>query len=283
VVDREFVGLNVIQFFNVFYDDNAPYNFVQFQKKRGDKNIQYGPWGTTSATAGPLSLHPPTDAPTDTLTTMPYTSFQTRRLTFLAKTNTSSLLGPPYATTTKTQRMLIVSKRVAVLEMKTVLADIPFCDRFFVLERWLLVAHKNSRGRYTTRVTVQTGVVITKSCPFDAMIRHKSSQAVADVVQAWCRMATQALELTERAKRDRLQQEQDDNVSVGPEEVEATCHEEPDEDENAIEIGIEQYTSSCQPRRVQSSLHLGPAPKKPYVNLRRSVSQLLHGSTAREI
>lgn len=198
---RGFFGLNVIQFFRVFFADKAPYNFLEFQKKRGDLDIVYGPWKDTEA-SGPLSLMVENKAfPSE----LEYLSYQGRALTFRAKTN--SFLGPPYATTTKTQRILIISKKLAVLESKTTLADIPFCDRFYVMERWIIAAAKND-GRYTCIISAHGQVFFTKSCPFEHQIRTNSKSTVKDVATAWGDMAQEALKLTEKAKRERLRRNQ---------------------------------------------------------------------------
>jgi len=208
VNDREFVGLNVIQFFQVFYADHAPYNFMEYQKKRGDIDIKYGAWEDLSQ-GGPLSMHP--EAPPDFPRDIEYHAYKGRSLSFKAKTN--SFFGPPYASTTKTQRILIVSKKLAIIESKTVLSDIPFCDRFFVMERWTIAAAKVNH-RYKAQVSATCQAILTKQCPFDKQIRARSKQTVTDVAKAWCAMAKEALKLTEQAKLDRLRQMHNDDDTI---------------------------------------------------------------------
>jgi hypothetical protein len=97
-----------------------------------------------------------------------------------------------------------LNKRLSVLESRTDLADIPFADRFFVLERWVVRASKHN-DRYVANVTVSCQVVFTQNCPLEQQIRSKSVSAIADIVTAWCQMATEALEVTEQNKLQRLQ------------------------------------------------------------------------------
>jgi hypothetical protein len=223
VANQQIVGLNVIECFRVFFANDAPYCFKEFQKKRGDLDISYGPWKArhlaSHLATQPLSMHPDATlvSKRDLLDDpMDYYSYQTRVLKFQAKTN-NGLMGPAYATTQKTQRFIALSKRKAILESKTVLSNIPFSDRFFLMERWSFEATKDAAAAistdnngggayYTTALTVTMGIFFSTSCPFEGPIRHKSSAAVTDVVQAWCRMATQALEFTRQAKLQRLYQ-----------------------------------------------------------------------------
>jgi hypothetical protein len=206
---EEFGGLNCIEFFKVFFADQAPYNFLEVQKKRGDCDISYGEWEDLPLRQS-LSLHPSSTSqefPTD----FEPESYQSRLIRFKAKTN--SFLGPPYAATSKQQRMLIVSKRLAVLESLTTLGDIPFCDRFCVVERWLIEAEKIN-NRYTSSVTSFCDVIFTKSCPFEAQIRSKSCSSLMDVAHAWSLMAKQALQLAEKAKVDRLRTSADEDADM---------------------------------------------------------------------
>ena len=203
----EFTGLNVVQFFQVFFADNAPYNFAEFQKKRGDKHIEYSKWSELALLDDPVSLHPTaaSNLPSD----FEYRSYRGRTLHFEAKTN--SLFGPPFAKTTKTQRILVVSKRLAVLESRTDVQDIPFADRFFVIERWVMQATKGATRQYTATLCASSQIFFVKSCPFEGQIRTKSKEAVTDVAKKWCAMAQEALKLTEQTKKVRLQREKEDD------------------------------------------------------------------------
>jgi hypothetical protein len=124
-------------------------------------------------------------------------------LNFRAKTN--SYFGPPYATTTKVQRALCASKRLLVLESKTTLADIPFCDRFFVMERWVVTSEKTIDGQYHATLSISAQVFITKKCPFESQIFAKSQETILDIAQQWTIMAQEALKLTEEARRKRIE------------------------------------------------------------------------------
>jgi hypothetical protein len=196
------VGLNAIDCFRVFFDDGAPFNFLTLQEKRGDLNIQYGLWSSLPMT-GKISIFDHKNSmtfPNDIC----IQSYQGRLLTFLAKTN--AMFGPPYAKTTKIQKMLLVNRRLAILENKTTLSGIPFSDRFHVGERWIFASEKVDSKRYVTHVSVECEVFFHQgSCPFEQQIKSKSISTINDVVSSWCIMAVEALKLTERAKLDRLQ------------------------------------------------------------------------------
>lgn len=198
------VGLNAVDFFHVFFDDDAPYGFRAFQEKRGDLDIKYGSWEPLP-TVGPISLFSPWHGAFEFPQDVKYRFFQGRRLNFKAKTN--SFFGPPYATTIKMQRFLIINKRLAVLENKTMLYDIPYSDRFFVMERWFITAEKIN-DRYVTHVSITCEASFTQSCPFEVQIKSKSTSTISDIVASWCAMAKEAIKLTEMAKLDRLRRRQ---------------------------------------------------------------------------
>jgi hypothetical protein len=63
----------------------------------------------------------------------------TRQRTLQFNTLTKSYFGPAYAKSTKIQRATLLSEdRLLVIENVTHLSDIPYADRFRVLERWVL-------------------------------------------------------------------------------------------------------------------------------------------------
>lgn len=264
VVNEEFVGLNVEEFFQVFFADKAPYHFKEFQKNRGDLGICYKNW-EPAPVCGSLSLHPPIGAPAFDFDV--YHSLQQRLVTFRAKTNSSAFLGPPYATTAKTQRFFMLSKRLAVFEHRTELSDIPFSNTFCVLERWVLKATKDKTGRYSTFVSVQADVVFTSSCPFESMIRKKSQQTVSDVVHAWCIMAKEALVLTEKAKQARLLREANSSESG----IQSCRHDSIDAEEFGIEQIYEGSDSDLQSR--SPALNESAARRQPLI--KRTISRVM--------
>lgn len=105
-----------------------------------------------------------------------------------------------------------------MIENKTQLADIPFADRFLVIERWIIEAvkneklnHSNSNGvaaedmaMYTSKLTVHAEVIMLKSCSWEAQIQKKASETFTDLVTDWVKTATKALKATEEKKRMRL-------------------------------------------------------------------------------
>lgn len=201
----EFKGLNALEYFDVFLTDDAPYTFEEFQKKRQDKNIRYGKWEDLTGVTQPslVTAAETIKTPKNDDEPMYHNHLKERVLQFEAKTN-SGLFGPPYATTTKVQRCLVANKRLIVLESKTTLKNIPFCDRFYVLERWLITSEKKD-DQYVSLMTVSCQVVFTKSCTFESTIMSKSQDTVTDIATKWNEMAQKALERTEQARKERLQ------------------------------------------------------------------------------
>jgi hypothetical protein len=218
-VDKiEFVGLNALEFFNVFFANDAPYTFEEFQKKRQDKDIEYGLWEDLHRVQQP-SLHQKALSCTDLSL-----SFQERILNFKAKTN--NYFGPAYATTCKVQRALVASKHLLVLESKTRISDVPFSDRFHLMERWVVTADKQ-QDRYVSSLSICTQVFFTSGCPFQSKIKSATKDTYFEIAKTWCIMAQEALILTEEHRFKRLRSESlinsDDNdppaKSVHPEDA----------------------------------------------------------------
>ena len=205
--DVEFDGLNALEFFHVFFGDEAPYTFKEFQKQRGDIDIEYGSWKRVVPSPTPLSLHPEALSCDTTLYNL---DCYERSLSF--KTETKSYFGPPYAQAVKTQRVHL-HKRLMIMESRTELENIPFCDRFFLIERWVLNAPKTTSGsKKLATLSVHAQVFFTKQCAFEQQILAKSSTTLAEVVTSWCEMATQALEITMQHKLERERREQQEAV-----------------------------------------------------------------------
>jgi len=108
------------------------------------------------------------------------------------------------------QRCLVANKRLLVLESKTSLKDIPFSERFYVLERWLITSQKRE-DRYVSSMSVSCQVVFTQGCPFEKTIVTKSQETVAEIALQWNEMAQAALRKTEQARQERLKQDNEEN------------------------------------------------------------------------
>lgn len=187
-------GLNALEFFNVFFANEAPFTFEELQRKRQDKDIQYGKWETLEKPRQ-ASLHPEACEIHDL-------SIQERLLNF--KTKTNSFFGPPYADATKLQRVLVASKKLLVLEATTILKEVPFCDRFYITERWVVTAEKTGQV-YHSSLSICYEVVFTQSCPFESQIVSSSKKTFLEIADTWIKMARQALKLTEEARTKRLE------------------------------------------------------------------------------
>jgi hypothetical protein len=186
IVSETLKGLNGLEFFHVFFSDEAPFSFEEFQSKRGDVHIDYPSWQSRKA---------------------PVEHVQHLSRTVSFQTKTKSYFGPPFCSCTKFQQVYM-SKRCFVLEQKVTLSDIPFSDCFYVKERWILNAPKSK----IATLHVSSQVVFTKPCTFSSQIQSKSVSTLREVVTAWCGMAQQALTLTKRRKQQEQQQEEQEEV-----------------------------------------------------------------------
>mmetsp|Transcript_24613 Transcript_24613/g.34734 ORF Transcript_24613/g.34734 Transcript_24613/m.34734 type:complete len:798 (+) Transcript_24613:996-3389(+) len=217
VKDVEFPGLSASDFFRVFFSDDAPYNFSEFQKNRGDVDISYGKW----ASVGENKVNDPKDLENASLHLKANGGKElarelTKERTLKFKTLTKSYFGPAYATAVKTQRMTKESKRLVILESRSRLQDIPFCDRFQVVDRWTITSERDeaNKSRHIAKLSIHFEVQFMDSCTFESQIRKKSSQTMEEIATTWCQMATKALERTEQHKLWREREEEDDCISL---------------------------------------------------------------------
>ena len=209
VDNLEFKGLNALEYFDVFLADDAPYTFEEIQKKRQDKNIRYGKWDDLTGVTQPslVAAAATIVSPKQEEETKYHHHLKERVLNFDAKTN-NGFLGPPYATTTKVQRCLLANKRLIVVESKTTMSNIPFSDRFYVLERWLITSQKRD-DQYVSTMSVSCQVVFSKPCSFESFIVSKSQETVTEIATKWNEVVQKALQRTEEARRERLQQDKE--------------------------------------------------------------------------
>ena len=209
VDNLEFKGLNALEYFDVFLADDAPYTFEEIQKKRQDKNIRYGKWENLTGVTQPslVAAAATIISPKHEEETKYHHHLKERVLNFDAKTN-NGFLGPPYATTTKVQRCLVANKRLVVVESKTTMSNIPFSDRFYVLERWLITSQKRD-DQYVSTMSVSCQVVFSKPCSFESFIVSKSQETVTEIAKKWNEVVQKALQRTEEARRERLQHDKE--------------------------------------------------------------------------
>jgi hypothetical protein len=211
VNNLEFKGLNALEYFDVFLADDAPYTFEELQKKRQDKNIRYGKWEDLTGVTKPslVSAAATIESPKNEEEPKYHHHLKQRVLNFDAKTN-NGFLGPPYATTTKVQRCLVANKRLIVVESKTTMSNIPFSDRFYVLERWLITSQKRD-DQYVSSMSVSCQVCFSKPCSFESFIITKSQETVTEIAKKWNEIAQKALQRTEEARRERLHQDKENS------------------------------------------------------------------------
>jgi hypothetical protein len=121
-------------------------------------------------------------------------------------------VGPAFACTTKRQKFLLVNLNLAVLESESAVSNVPFGDRFRIVDRWVFQVTKN-RGLQIASYT--SHVKLTGSCPFASQIRLQSSKTLVDVANAWIAMAREALKITEKQQqRQQQQQKQLEGVEI---------------------------------------------------------------------
>jgi hypothetical protein len=212
LVTAEFPGLNALEFFHVFFSDHAPYSWKEFQQSMGDVDIDFGTWNKLEQPPNlSNTFHPYVQM--DTLSDYPLPSCSRKERICTFKTLTKSYFGPAYASARKIQRVSKFSTRLVILENKTELFDIPFSDRFFVLERWIIESTKHDANfhpshdtamKYTTRLSVSVQVFMRKPCNWEKQIRSKTLSTMTDLVTTWSEKATQALDLTLRRKLERM-------------------------------------------------------------------------------
>jgi hypothetical protein len=184
-----------------------------FQKTRGDVDIVYGVWREVTDVHNLSSFKKVKPG----LLPLPSSSTQERKLTF--NTLTKSYFGPAYAKATKIQRATRLNKHLLIIENETRLSEIPFADKFMVLERWIIESVKKNEsndgggsggggGLYTCKLTVHAEVIMLGSCRFESQIRKKASETFTEVTMDWCKLATKALEATREQKRKRMRNEE---------------------------------------------------------------------------
>lgn len=193
ISDRVFDGLKATECFELFFDDEAPFSFSQFQETMGDVNISYEKWIENDMPQ--QSFHPNSSLPCEHITK------QLSRVTTF-RTLTKSYFGPAYAEAKKVQIASFFSEDMLVMENKTILSGIPFGDKFFVLERWVLETKDDKNSMLNASVQV---CMLTSSCPFEGQIRKKSLQGCTDMFTLWTRSATEALELTKQEKQKAIE------------------------------------------------------------------------------
>jgi VAD1 Analog of StAR-related lipid transfer domain len=168
VVKETFNDLHAKDFFQIFFGDDAPFSFRDFQEKSGDLDIVYSRWGENNKRV--LKFKSPTKTP---------------------------FFGPSHARATKTQNLRVHNKACVVIEATTTLEDIPFSDHFVVCEQWVI----KSTQEKECMVTVTAQPRFLKSCPFASQIESKSTATLRQVLTAWCDMAQKALVLSEKKRR----------------------------------------------------------------------------------
>lgn len=228
VSDIEFPGLNALEFFSVFLADDAPYSFKEFQQTRGDVDVVYGNWDRIRKDS--VSFLPEARLKNASIN-LPTCSQRERVCTF--KTLTNSYFGPAYANAKKTQRVCKFSTRLVIIESKTELSAIPYSDRFYVVERWVVEAVKHDPSSpmiYTSTLSVSVEVIVLRDCTWERQIKSKTISTMTSMIVKWVESATKALDLTIQRKLERMRCFTDKSMisyksdSVGPTQITPLDH-----------------------------------------------------------
>ena len=238
VIEASFPGLHAKEFFEVFFGDDAPFSFREFQERRGDIDITYGSW-QTSLNQG--------NNPNQVGGNGKNGSRQKHRTIQFATPTRNPLFGPSHAPVTKIQVQRIREKRRIVMESTTTLKDVPYADRWHVKELWILEssneensansansANNNGSSDKTddtavVKLSVTSQAFFSKSCPFESQIRSKSLGTLRETLAAWAVVAKQALRETQRqqkqkerqqARQERQKQQEHNSNQLGNEDVE---------------------------------------------------------------
>ncbi|KAI2508139.1 hypothetical protein MHU86_6312 [Fragilaria crotonensis] len=220
IVEEEFSSLHAKDFFQIFFGDDAPFSFVDFQRQGGDLDIEYSKWGESKK----------------------------RLIRFKTPTRTP-FFGPSHAQASKTQVLTVYSKSCVVMESTTSLEDIPYSDRFVVREQWVFTS--TPEKICSLRVTAQA--VFSQSCPFESQISSKSSATLREVLSSWTNVAKKALIATERKRRKEHEPNSMDEVEVAYEaERKRICivGEEMEEDDDW------EMDPAPAKARIKASLHV---------------------------
>jgi len=186
LANESFVGLTAAEFFNVFLGNHAVFSFSEFQRRRGDINIEYTDW-----------------------------IGHQRVLKF--ETPTKQIFGPAYAVARKDQQLHRNSKHCVVMNSTTTLEKIPFCNTFCVREQWKMMSERDAEGKPTTILSITAQVDFFSRNPFEGQIKSKTMSTMLEVLGCWCKLAHEALRLTqqraeERKKRQELETARDENA-----------------------------------------------------------------------
>ena len=247
VLRTSFPGLHAKEFFEVFFGDDAPFSFRDFQERRGDINIEYGAWRQTKNDS----------------------KVKQRVLTFQTPTRTP-MFGPSHASASKTQVLRTRQKHCVVFEAVTTLRDIPYSDRFCVKELWVL----QSSPEKVVDLTVSSQAVFSKSCPFESQIRSKSLATMRETLASWAIMAKQALIISQRQREREAAAQKQRSFS---EEIEVTYHQSKyacvvgEDDGEDADWELDPMAPPCRPSPTRASPK--KAARKYFKAFRSSFSQ----------
>eukprot|EP00816_Leptocylindrus_hargravesii_P011591 CAMPEP_0196809854 /NCGR_PEP_ID=MMETSP1362-20130617/9731_1 /TAXON_ID=163516 /ORGANISM="Leptocylindrus danicus, Strain CCMP1856" /LENGTH=476 /DNA_ID=CAMNT_0042184661 /DNA_START=298 /DNA_END=1728 /DNA_ORIENTATION=- len=153
---------------------------VRFQAKQGDDEIVYTKW--ESKTESQMS----------------------RKITF--KTLTKSYFGPAYANATKTQHIHFFRGNgkartddpecdAVIIDSVTKLKDIPYAEKFWVTERWVL----RPVDQHNFTVDFSFEVYFTRKLKIQELIVGKSAQKVKEITKLWVKAAQPKLDAYNKA------------------------------------------------------------------------------------
>eukprot|EP00742_Colponemidia_sp_Colp-10_P007997 GILJ01008629.1.p1 GENE.GILJ01008629.1~~GILJ01008629.1.p1 ORF type:complete len:495 (+),score=60.65 GILJ01008629.1:84-1487(+) len=160
---RVLLPCNVQKFFATFFADNAVFPWIEFQKQRGDRDLEMSAW-VDSAELG-----------------------FTRELKFRAEVK-GSPIGPSSTRVHKVQRYRWENEqRKLCIESSLSSLDVPYGDHFTVEDRWVVTAQEDNAEKCMLQVYQWCN--FTKSTWWKKTIESRAKSEGSDAVEKWLSIA----------------------------------------------------------------------------------------------
>lgn len=221
IVDKaHFSSLHAEDFFKIFFGDDAPFSFKDFQEKRGDLNVSYSRWENSKI-----------------------------RIVHFRTPTRAAFFGASHATAVKSQELKVSTKTCVVMDSTTFLKDIPFGDRFVVEERWKFCSDHEKN----LIVTISAQVNFHNFCPFESQIKTKTISTMRQTIPEWRVLAETALLATHRrvkAKECKV----DDGIEVGIAEGSNITYVVGEEDWEMDPLPSERHSQPSSLKKLRTSI-----------------------------
>lgn len=184
--------------------------------------------------------------------------------------------------------MTKLKNKLLVIEGRTNVKNVPFCDRFHVDERWIIessrVSEKNAKNPiYESKLSVYVEVKFIQSCQWESKIRKSTLSSMTELIDSWCKQATAALALAEkeRIKRENSKinpKDGDSTSSAAPKKVDLPTTQTKPKSEKTIQTKKISLKPSTEARSTNFNKHTPEDPEKEnkkLMDLHRQKLQML--------